>query len=207
MGSESRPGVSESAGGTIVNKKKPLSVFVVIGSIILAGVVIYVIVRWLLPFGSVAPPPSEGKTGRGYTNGNATTLESENSNKKDLGLYPDLPLLVFPRDPQSVKFIIEHRSALNQKSITVRGIVVDTAFQRSFPCTTGPCPMYGPASGVVLADDPGAARDKQYDLTVLLGDDTPENEKMYPVGRTVEIIIQVWGSRAAVLASKIMPAP
>lgn len=176
---------------------------VVIGFSTLAAAVSYFVVRGqMVPFGHSPLPRSDDVGRRGGTGGPVT--KAGDSDTTGLAAYPDLPLAFLPPDPQSVQYIIEHRSALNQKRITVRGIVVSTAFQRSPPCTTGPCPMYAPASGVVLADTPGAARDKQYDLIVLLGDDTAENEKIYPIGKTVAIVIQVWGSKTAVLASKIM---
>lgn len=190
-------------------EKRPVSVFVAIGLIVLAGAAGYFVVeRRAFSLGPGAAPPRASETGLGNIDGGVSAIGPKDAQKTGLAPYPDLPLASLPSGPQSVRYIIEHRSALNQKTIAVRGVVVGTAFQRYLPCTTGPCPMYAPASGIVLADIAGAARDKQYDLSIiLLGDDTAENEKTYFIGKTVEMAIQVWGSKTAILANKSAQAP
>ncbi len=93
---------------------------------------------------------------------------------------PDLPLEP-PKDPQTVKFLVEHRSAIDGQHVTVHGIIV------AVPTGDRPCHNHkGPCtpSHLILADTADASRNKAYDINVELpaNDPTP-----YAQGEIVDI--------------------
>jgi hypothetical protein len=101
-----------------------------------------------------------------------------------LSSVSDEPLTVIPGGPQSVEFVIEHRSALNGEQIILQGIIISTLLgERACPSD----PMMGmPCTRphIVLADSDSSLRDTRYDITVLLpqGDLTP-----YETGQTIDV--------------------
>lgn len=118
-------------------------------------------------------------------------------NMADLGLskYIDEPLNVVPVGAQTVKFIVEHRSALNDKSVLVRGIIV-SALKGGCPPNTNPrmgMPCMQPR--ITLADSDAASRDTNYDLQIFLSMDSPFP---YKQGQSVDIEGTVSGEKSYV---------
>lgn len=125
------------------------------------------------------------------------TVQPEDPNKAGLVLYPDLLITSLPTEPVSVKFVVEHRSALNGKSIKVRGVIVGTLLgEKACPPDRGMCAQ----PNIFLADTTAESRNKLYDLRVLVSEE--EQEKNYLVGSTIEIQIVADGSKVAVVAHK-----
>jgi len=106
---------------------------------------------------------------------------------------PDLPLSGMPAEPVNVRFVVEHRSALHEKKITVRGTVVAALLgEQACPPDRGMCAQ----PRVTLSDTGQVSPDKLYDLVVLL----PEGDaQTYTVGQSVELTGIVSASPSAVV--------
>ncbi|MBI3576602.1 hypothetical protein HY086_01010 [Candidatus Gottesmanbacteria bacterium] len=121
-----------------------------------------------------------------------------------LSKYPDLPLGNLDLSkPLSVKAVAEHRTALNDKSVIVNGLVVSTLLGEA-ACPSGNDPLRPGPGGcgqprIVLADTIEASRDTNYDLTVLLN----ERDQGYTVGQAVTVAGIVSSSKEAVVVRKI----
>lgn len=140
----------------------------------------------------IAPESSGGSSPIG-----TATIQPVDPNQSGLASYPDLPLTSIPTEPVSVKFVVEHRSALNDKLIKVRGVVVETLLgEKACPPGFGMCAQ----PRIFLADTAGEDRNKLYDLTVLVNEE--EQEKKYPLGGTIEIQGTVHGSTVGVIVRK-----
>lgn len=111
--------------------------------------------------------------------------------------YPDLPLTSVPDEAVTVKFLIEHRSALDGKTVKVRGVVVGTLLGEAA------CPSRGMCANprIYLSDMSAENRDKAYDLTVLVNEG--EQKGAYPVGIFREIQGIVAGSKSGVVIRKV----
>jgi hypothetical protein len=109
----------------------------------------------------------------------------------------DRPLASTPTSAVSPRFVVEHRSALNGRSIAVRGIVVSTPAQTQTASGSGvtPMPGFNPQPRVVVAESLAQDRDRRYDLTVLL----PGDHQGYPVGASVDVKGLVDGNHQAVV--------
>ena len=143
-------------------------------------------------------PPTPMPTPQGGT-GSVTsgTVTPEDPNKIGLASYPDLSLTSLPKEPMSVKFVVEHRSALNGKSITVRGVVVATVLgEKACPPDRGMCAE----PSIYLADTTDGSRNNLYDLRVLVSQE--EKEINYSIGKTLVLQVAVNGSKVAVVARK-----
>ncbi len=105
-------------------------------------------------------------------------------------LLPDLPLEQAVTEAVTPRFVMEHRSALNEKKVTVRGTVVYVLLgDKACPPDRGMCAQ----PRVTLADSGDAARDAGYDLTVLL----PEGDTaVYEIGQVAELTGTVSASAA-----------
>lgn len=103
--------------------------------------------------------------------------------------YPDRPLEDAPRKPVTPAFVVEHRTALAGREVTVRGRVV----------TVAAVPSGSALPRIFLAETAEPGRDKNYDLMVLLGE---EDEGRHAVGDEVEIKGTVESSKVAVLLRK-----
>ena len=129
------------------------------------------------------------------------TIEPEDPEKSGLYNYSDYPLDSIPSTPVSVKYIVEHRSALNEKVVTVSGIVVDTLLgEKACPRDIGGLGVGMCAQPrIFLADTNKDDRDKNYDVMVLVS----EEEKVYKIGDEVKIKGTVYGSKTTVYLQKI----
>ncbi len=141
------------------------------------------------------------KTSVSDSRGTATTGVVVNASDLGLSKYPDLPLDSVPSEPINVKFLAEHRTALDGKTITVKGVVVRAILgEEACPvCKTEPCPG-APCMRprIFLADSSDENRDKNYDLIILVGD-----KDAYKVGQTVEINGIVEASKIEVMMIKV----
>ncbi len=114
-----------------------------------------------------------------------------------LAKYPDKPLASIPQQAVSMRYIVEHRSALNGKTITVRGIVARTLWPDA-NAPPGQQSMAYPQPRIFLADNLRKGRDKNYDVAVLL----PEGERGYVVGQRLKLRVTVDASKVAVVMRK-----
>lgn len=124
------------------------------------------------------------------------TVQPEDPNKIGFAPYPDYPLTSIPSAPITVKYLVEHRSALDGKTITVRGVVVGILSQEAAcPPGRGACgaPM------IFLADSTKTDRDKYLDLGVVVS----EEERGYTVGKNAEVMVVVSGSKTALNLAKV----
>lgn len=120
-----------------------------------------------------------------------------------LSTYPDLPLGNLDiSKPLSVKSLVEHRMALNDKSVMVKGFVVSTLLGEA-ACPTGRDPLKPGLGGcgqprIEVADTTDGSRDTNYDLTVLLY----ESEKGFAVGQAITVTGIVSATKEAVVVQK-----
>lgn len=126
-----------------------------------------------------------------------STIQPEDPERSGLAPYPDLSLISLPKQPHSVKFVVEHRSALNGKTILIRGIIVGTLLgEKACPPDRGMCAQ----PSIYLADTIEKNRNTLYDLRTLVGEE--EQEKSYPIGKTIDLQVTVDGSKVSVVARK-----
>ena len=130
------------------------------------------------------------------------TIQPDDLKKTNLALIPDLPLTSIPSEPVSVKFLIDHRTAFNGKTVTVRGAIV-SALLGEAACSSGsagngPAPMGCAQPRIFLADTLKEDRDKNYDIMALVS----ETENGYAVGQTVNVKVIVESSKSAILLQK-----
>jgi len=104
--------------------------------------------------------------------------------------YPDRPLPRAVPAPVSPAFLVEHRTALDGKTIRVRGVVVGFVGGETGAGDAQPQPR------LVLAGTADRDRDKNYDVPVLLGEGARAGA--FKEGETVVITGVVSASRFAV---------
>ena len=103
--------------------------------------------------------------------------------------YPDEPITKPEPQPVSVKFVIEHRSAISSfDSVIVTGIVVKF-IHRTCPADIlnfkkGDCVL---GSEITLADKNASNRDRKYDLQILLDTLTPGQDPPFEIGKPATI--------------------
>ncbi|MEZ0225239.1 MAG: hypothetical protein ACAH83_11840 [Alphaproteobacteria bacterium] len=108
---------------------------------------------------------------------------------------PDEPLLP-PSQVQSVKFVMEHRTALDGQRVTVHGVIT-YALPPGKACPPGQGACAQPR--IIIADKDDAARNKAYDLTILLPED---DQTAFAEGQIVDISGTVSGSADGVTVMK-----
>lgn len=143
------------------------------------------------------PSIGNGRAGAGTAGPPATV------NLDDMGLakYPDNRLERPPFGPQTVKFVVDHRTALNDKHITVHGTIVSTLLgEQACPPHTDPA-MGRPCAlpRITIADTPDAQRDMNYDVQILL---RPDNRTAYATGQNVDITGTVVSGKSSVVVRK-----
>lgn len=133
--------------------------------------------------------------------GTGIIIEPEDQDKLGLYNYSDSPLESVPFTPISVKYLVEHRSALNEKAVTVHGVVVDTLLgEKACPndingIGVGMCAQ----PRIFLADTSKEDRDKNYDVMVLVS----EEEKGYKIGDVVDVKATVTADKTSVSLMKV----
>ncbi len=129
----------------------------------------------------------------GWQEANTTYISPQTTPRSAIASYPDRPLVLVPSSPVSPRFVVEHRSALNNKVITLRGAVVfSLSKEKACPPDRGACgrPL------VVLAENASSSRDKNFDITVFLRED----DRAYQQGLYVLLRGVVIGSKKEVYA-------
>ena len=129
------------------------------------------------------------------------TIEPEDPEKSGLYGYSDYPLDSVPPTPISLKYLVEHRSALNEKVVTVSGIVVGTLLgEKACPQDIGGLGVGMCAQPrIFLADTNEEDRDKNYDVMLLVS----EEEKVYKVGEKAGVKGIVYSSKTSLHLQKI----
>jgi len=118
--------------------------------------------------------------------------------EQGLTSYSDLSLDSIPKTAISVKYLVEHRSALNGKEVKVKGVIVRTQLE-GVDCQEGePCLLVYPQPRIFIADTVEESRDKNYDLPVILSFELSEEENRYAVGQTLEMKVTVIGTKESV---------
>ncbi len=108
-------------------------------------------------------------------------------------LLPDLPLEAFPSEAVSVQFLVEHRTALHEKKVTVRGVTLSVLVgEDACPSSGGMCAQ----PRLTLADNAAESRDARYDLVVLFPEGGGEG---FSAGESTEISGTVSASPQAVV--------
>jgi hypothetical protein len=122
------------------------------------------------------------------------------SGTPNLTQYPDQPLTAMPIAPVSPRFVVEHRSALNGKAVTVRGFIVRVITPDGDSARPGKAPASGgnPQPRLFVAESADAGRDRAFDLPVLLR----EGDTAYRVGDSVEVTGTVDGNVGAIVVNK-----
>lgn len=118
----------------------------------------------------------------------ATAPEPSAAARAGLSAYPDRPLGETPRAPVTPRFVVEHRTALGGKDVTVRGRVV----------AVSSTPAGSALPRIFVAETRGPGRDKNYDLMILLS----EEDDAYAVGDEVKVKGTVESSKVAVYLRK-----
>jgi hypothetical protein len=108
--------------------------------------------------------------------------------RSGLSDYPDRPVGKTPRTPVTPVFVVEHRTALKGKEVTVRGRVA----------AVPDVPPDAASARIFMAETSEPGRDKNYDLMVIIKDD----DDGYCVGDEVEVKGRVESSKAAVYLRK-----
>lgn len=132
------------------------------------------------------------------TTPNGTVTTSPEPGNSGLATYPNQPISALPNSAITVKYLIDHRSALNGKTVTVKGLVVaNWADARNCP-SPDLVELLCPQPFIFLADSTDPNRDPYYDLRVRLN----EEDKGYAIGKNVTIKGIVEGSKESVLFVK-----
>ena len=108
----------------------------------------------------------------------------------------DIPLESYPSSPVPSRFVIEHRSALDGRTIEIRTFVAGTLLgEQACPPDRGACAQ----PRIWLNEFTGADRDKEFDLMVLLDEDDNSTYKVYdnPLVKGI-----VHGSKSSVYVEK-----
>lgn len=123
------------------------------------------------------------------------TLQPQVENKT---LGADLPLSSVPTKPVSVRFVVDHRSALNRHTIRVRGIIIAALLgDAACPPDRGMCM----APSIVLAESDPDKHQPACSVRILM----PKESKLqdYPIGKAVELRATVDGNKTAVVLTKV----
>jgi hypothetical protein len=108
-------------------------------------------------------------------------------------LLPDLSLEALPSEAVSVRFLVEHRTALHEKKVAVRGVVVSVLIgEDACPSSGGMCAQ----PRLTIAESGEDSGDARYDLVVLFPEGAGEG---YSVGENAEISGTVSASPQAVV--------
>jgi hypothetical protein len=134
-------------------------------------------------------PPGGGQRRRARSGTRKTTSQAPSDpSRSGLSDYPDRPLKETPRAPVTPRFVVEHRTALGGREVTVCGLVVAVARD----------PSGSARPRLFLAETSEPERDRNYDLMVLLS----EEDAGGTVGEELEVRGTVESSKVAVYLRK-----
>ncbi len=157
------------------------------------------------PLCDFAPCPEDGNPEGTQTIEGHTSSGTISPVMPETSRYPDYPLNFVPQNPFTVKFLFDHRSALNARQVTVQGVVVKTLLaDQSCKTPQGHSPFDRPPGmcaqpRIVIADTNNPDRDENYDTTVMLkeDDDTP-----YQTGQKTSVTGLVFSNSNYVIIHK-----
>jgi hypothetical protein len=150
---------------------------------------------------SIETEAKQAESQEGSSQSGSGTVQANIAGTLDsyLSKYPDRSLRSTPTQPVSPRFVVEHRSALNGKTITLRGVVVQAIFPGTGNATSGEQSMANPQPRVFVADNLRKRRDKNYDVMVLLR----EGECNSDVGQSLEIKVKVDATKSVIVLRKL----
>ena len=112
-------------------------------------------------------------------------------------LGPDLPLSSVPTSAVSVRFVVEHRTALNGHPVRVRGIITD-ALLGDAACSSNRGMCVQPS---IIMDDADCGENQfACSIRVLMPGDTKPRD--YQLGKLLEIRAVASGDKTGVLLTK-----
>ncbi|HXM63903.1 MAG TPA: hypothetical protein VN950_23785 [Terriglobales bacterium] len=113
-------------------------------------------------------------------------------------LGPDLPLSAMPTRPAGVCFVVEHRSALNRRTVRVHGIVAAALLgAAACPPDRGMCM---PPSIILSESEPGKNR-PACSVRILVSKDAKQQD--YPIGKAAEVRATVDGHATGVVLTRV----
>jgi hypothetical protein len=137
--------------------------------------------------------PGNGQIIPGAVNSNASATSG------GLAKYKDIKIDSLPSKAVSPKYIVEHRTALNDKIITVSGVIVSVNQPATDNSAAGGVrSMANPQPRIFIADNAKNSRDKNRDMMVIV-----EEGNNYSVGQKVTLKVKVSSSKVAVMLQKI----
>ncbi len=146
------------------------------------------------PTGNVnSTQPDSGQTASGSMNSRTNV-----SATSGLAKYQDKRIDSLPTKSVSLKYVVEHRTALNDQIITVSGIVVSAGQSPSVNSAAGVRSMANPQPRIFIADSLKDSRDKNRDVMVIV-----EAGDKYAVGEKVNFKVKVSASKVAVVLQKV----
>lgn len=146
-----------------------------------------------------APCPDGTNTRDG--NGGTVSIVPIQPEDSPMSMVADLPINNVPATAQSVMYVVEHRSALNEKQVTVTGVIVENNLDVN-ECPEGEyCAMMYVQPNIVIADSISPDRNTLYDLRVNMLPEAEEQAMDYPVGTIVTLTGTVSGSLEGVIMS------
>ncbi|MGB6677272.1 MAG: hypothetical protein WBE44_11320 [Terriglobales bacterium] len=137
--------------------------------------------------------PTGGAPQSRPTQGSTVQVQAES---KTLG--PDLPLSAMPTRAVGVRFVVEHRSALNGRTVRVHGIVAAAFFgAAACPPDRGMCM---PPSLILSESEPNKNRPAS-SVRILMPQDAKQQD--YPVGKALALRATVDGHTTGLVLTKV----
>ncbi len=140
-------------------------------------------------------PDDSGNTSGSGTG--AVSTEPVYPGQTEMAKIPDLPLgtMQEPSPPLTVTYAVEHRSALNEKRVSITGYVVANYLNNPDDCKPGQaCMGMYMAPGVTIADSVAPNRNPLYDLRVIMTEEDRANANNYAIGKKVTLTATVTGN-------------
>lgn len=124
--------------------------------------------------------------------------------QSDMAKVPDQRLTAVPdpKTPVPVKYVVEHRSALNEKTVSMSGVVVANWLTQE-KCTGQRCALTesNMQPAIILADTADPSRNQLYDVRVIVPEGAQIPAGQYPVGVAATVTGRVSGSLEGVTMS------
>jgi len=119
----------------------------------------------------------------------------------DVSGIPDYPLDNVPSTPVSPQFVLEHRSALNGKTVRLRGTVVRMIQPDSGSGGGTTLPGANPQPRVFLAAGSAIGGQPAPELMMLLR----EGDAGFPAGQVIEVDAAVEATAVAIVVTRVYP--
>jgi hypothetical protein len=137
--------------------------------------------------------PTSGSPQSAPTQGSTVQVQTES---KTLG--PDLPLSAAPTKAVDVRFVVEHRSALNGRTLRVHGIVAAALLgDAACPPDRGMCMQ----PSIILSESGPGKNRPACSVRILVPRDAKTQD--YPVGKALEVRATVDGHAKGVALTKV----